>query len=544
VAETVGGEGGSGATTRPRRRPGDPLSPWNPATGTYGTPASSAGTGSLYTWDPATGSWQAYDFTGARPETRVECHPGPDGRPDCRYVPVSPVTPPSGTAPTGPTGHEMSVGKSRAEVIAGHYATVGGRDVYVETDAERAARAAGLQRDQNGYYTVVNGQKVYQTGMEQETGRRYHYEPGAALDPFTGERERTYDDEAEFVTHGSRAELEAQRRAAQDKLEELRQQYKNSRGDSWVVRGNILDRIREVEDEVIGIGRVLGDDPVPEVTHSVSGTLDTKFKGGVRVEMDFAVDVAGQELSFSQQLSTIPNGAHVVARALIAFGDRLWTPGKLAQPDMFRVDWEVPQSWTALDAAPTSTDEFVCSNPVSIMRIFLAPSTGNTFVGKGTESVFKVRAAVYELVVDEGKVPEEWRKEGDDGYYGATIGTPGGPGSGDAGLAAFLDGLGWRESRNNPVAHNRHSGAWGEWQIMPTNWKNWCKELGLNPEPKTPEKAEALTVWRISKMFRGRQSWRRTANAWHKGPGWERNHQDHLGSYARAILNHAGLPID
>ena len=508
-------------------------------------------------FDPATGRWTSTRQSGQQPQMRTECHYGPDGKLDCRSVPVnwSPSTTGTGTGSDTPAGPEMTVGKNYAENIASHYATVGGHDVYVETEAERLARESGLARDANGFYQLVNGKKVYSTGMDPETGRRFHYLPNAPLDPFTGERSMeegvgiVWDDPGEFVTHGSKADLEAQRRAAQDRLEQLRQQYKNARSDAWVVKNNLLVRIRDTEDEITAINRVLGEDPVPEVTHTVSGNVDNKFKGGVRVAMSFAIDEPGQELSFSDTLSTIPNGAYVVARADIAFGDRSWTPGRLMQPDMCRVDWEVPQAWTAIDAAPASTDEFICSNPLTIMRDFIAPSTGNTFVGKGTESVFKVKASVYELVIDENKIPEEWRREGDDGYTGGVIVIGDTPSSQ---LAAFMHGLGHQESGNNPTAHNRHSDAWGEWQIMPTNWENWSREMrrqGLltfsgHEAARTPENSEAIATWRISKMYRGRQSWRRTANAWHKGPGWERHHPDHLGTYASGVLEAAGLPVD
>lgn len=531
---------------RPTDPSGYPAPPGGGASGQY----QFAGYWIENIWDPATGTWTQQRHDGVAPPMREVVKIGPNGATSTAWVPQVPFVDTTVT-PSQDDGLTKTASKTRAEVIAGQYATVNGEDHYIETAAEQAARQAGLQRDANGYYKTVGGQKVYQTGIDEATGRRWHLDPTQPADPFTGAPGIKYDDLDSFTTHGTKSDLEKQRQTARDSLASLRKQYANSRGDAWVVRENILTRIRDTEDTIEGISRVLGEDPTPAPTDTVSGTTETKFVDGVKIDMDFAIDDPLTDLAFSPSLVFPTDGdLHVVARATIALSERLWKPGMLAQPDMMRVTWTVPEDYTALDSAPASTDEFISSNPLELMRDFLAPAVANTYLGKGSTDVFEVKAAPYEIVLDDADMPAKWHKEGADGYYGGYIDTGGTP---QDQLSKFMVGLGFVETRNNPDETRKSNGAYGEWQIMPRNWISWSKAVFGRVVDKTPENSETLAVWRVALLYQhsAAGSWRRVCIAWKYGPGLVKREPD-IGTMPgsagywrqKRCLEHAGLPPD
>jgi hypothetical protein len=469
----------------------------------------------------------------------------------CHWVPKN--------APEGSDeGRFWMESKTDAEIRASQLATVGGPDVYIPTAAEVAAQREGLQRDDRGYYRTVNGQRVYETEVDPDTGQRFHWET------VEGVKVRRYDDLREWtVPVGTPDELRERLQRKADELVRLRVQFKNLRGDSWVVRNNLLDRIRDVEDEVMGLNRALGADPVQPPTHVIS-SIETHPdpRTGIVIDLSFAIFEEDSPLSWSNPLNSVPQGAHVCVKASIRQTDRRWSPGKVRTPDVLRVEWEVPETYVPLDNAPPSgTDEFYCSDPLVLIRDFLAPTTGDTNAGRGTDAVFGVRAHQYELVTG-SETPDNIRKEGDDGYWGAYLDDPDPENPSTDNLTRFINGLCVPESNcenlrpDGSLKVNPNTGAFGKWQIMPNNWGPWVKAASKDgfpisgengaQTPKSEANQESVVRWRCGKIYEmsAQRSWRRVANAWHKGVNWSIANPGHFGSYAKKVLDAAGLPYD
>jgi hypothetical protein len=527
-----------------------------------------------WVYDPVTGGYAQRVFRGIRPpDEEYEAVLDPSGNP--LKIGGEPVYIRKGTGPmegTSSTLREPLPGKTAAEIVASQYATVSGRDVYIESDYERDLRKQGVARDQAGYYEWRKGEKVYLTGYD-DAGVRGRWMPG----PFVNSpRELVpFDDDLlrrDWVTpSGTDAQLRQRLVERNNLLDTLRRKYENSRGDSWMVRQNLLVRIRDLEDEITALNRSLGADPQNPPGFILHGPQDKDFnKQGIMLSMAFGLYSEEQAVQFTEGLSIIPGSAHVMVRLAISFDLDKFTPGQLSEPDVVRVRWIAPMGFLPLDNVPISgTDEFVNSQPLVVVRDFRAPA-GVTWVGGPEESLnltdvtFGAVVVPYRLVVDPLDTPEDWHWEGNDGYWGAAIGNPDAPGAST--LASFMNGLCMEESNCQAHRVNKQTGAFGKWQIMPRNWPIWSKDiLGTDPGslvrdpitgkmmwPKTEANIEFVAFTTCANIYKNMGSWRRVAVAWHHGRSWAKKHPDAgkpgtgggLEKYVRRILERAGIPMD
>jgi hypothetical protein len=102
------------------------------------------------------------------------------------------------------------------------------------------------------------------------------------------------------------------------------------------------------------------------------------------------------------------------------------------------------------------------------------------------------------------------------------------------GLGKFMNAIGRVESGGRYTARNKTSGAYGKYQIMPSNWPAWARRyLGNSKAKPTPANQEKVAAGKFRDLYKGLRSWRRVAYWWLTGSsrtaGWS--------SYARAYVN-------
>jgi hypothetical protein len=102
------------------------------------------------------------------------------------------------------------------------------------------------------------------------------------------------------------------------------------------------------------------------------------------------------------------------------------------------------------------------------------------------------------------------------------------------GLSRFMNAVGRIESGGNYTARNKVSGAYGKYQIMPSNWPAWAERyLGNAHAKQTPANQEKVARGKFTSLYRSLDSWRRVAYWWLTGSkrtsGWS--------SYATRYVN-------
>lgn len=94
------------------------------------------------------------------------------------------------------------------------------------------------------------------------------------------------------------------------------------------------------------------------------------------------------------------------------------------------------------------------------------------------------------------------------------------------GLGAFMEALGSVESGGRYDARNPTSGAYGRYQILPSNWPAWARiYLGDRRAKPTPANQDRVASGRLSDLHRAYDRWDRVAYWWLTGrkgprPGW------------------------
>ena len=91
----------------------------------------------------------------------------------------------------------------------------------------------------------------------------------------------------------------------------------------------------------------------------------------------------------------------------------------------------------------------------------------------------------------------------------------------------FLYALSQIESGGNYHARNRTSGAYGKYQIMPSNWPSWARRyIGNADAPPSPRNQEIVARAKVVELYHDLGSWRRVAYWWLTGSartsGWSR----------------------
>ncbi|HYO44621.1 MAG TPA: hypothetical protein VES19_15590 [Candidatus Limnocylindrales bacterium] len=86
------------------------------------------------------------------------------------------------------------------------------------------------------------------------------------------------------------------------------------------------------------------------------------------------------------------------------------------------------------------------------------------------------------------------------------------------GLGTFMEALGFVESGGRYTARNPVSGAYGKYQIMPSNWPAWAaRYLGDRKARPTPRNQDRVAAGRLTDLYRSYGSWQRTAYWWLTG---------------------------
>ena len=104
------------------------------------------------------------------------------------------------------------------------------------------------------------------------------------------------------------------------------------------------------------------------------------------------------------------------------------------------------------------------------------------------------------------------------------------------GLERFLYALGRVESGGRYTAHNSTSGAYGKYQILPSNWAAWAKlYIGSSRAPQTPTNQEIVAHRKVRTLYNWLDAWPTVAHWWLTGSS-ERN-PALWSSYSRSYVN-------
>jgi hypothetical protein len=92
------------------------------------------------------------------------------------------------------------------------------------------------------------------------------------------------------------------------------------------------------------------------------------------------------------------------------------------------------------------------------------------------------------------------------------------------GIDRFLYALGQIESGGNYTARNSITGAYGKYQIMPSNWPAWARlYIGSSTAPQTPANQERVARGKVTALYHWLDTWPNVAHWWLTGSG-ETNH--------------------
>lgn len=91
--------------------------------------------------------------------------------------------------------------------------------------------------------------------------------------------------------------------------------------------------------------------------------------------------------------------------------------------------------------------------------------------------------------------------------------------SGSVSLETFMAAIARTESGGRYEARNSKTGAYGKYQILPSNWSNWAQKAGLPANAKpTPENQDKVALNRFTHLYNKYDGdWTRMAAEWHAG---------------------------
>lgn len=106
------------------------------------------------------------------------------------------------------------------------------------------------------------------------------------------------------------------------------------------------------------------------------------------------------------------------------------------------------------------------------------------------------------------------------GTSGPRVVSSGGVSVGGVTATSFLAGLGRVESGGSYTAKNATTGAYGKYQILPSNWSSWAVKAGLPAnasmtDPENQEIVAAAAIARLAKSYGN--DWTKVAAAWRGG---------------------------
>lgn len=84
---------------------------------------------------------------------------------------------------------------------------------------------------------------------------------------------------------------------------------------------------------------------------------------------------------------------------------------------------------------------------------------------------------------------------------------------------AFINAIAGQESGGSYNAENSDTGAYGKYQILPSNWPEWAEEAGIGADaPRTPENQEIVARFKLGQYY-DKYGARGAAIAWYGGEG-------------------------
>lgn len=107
------------------------------------------------------------------------------------------------------------------------------------------------------------------------------------------------------------------------------------------------------------------------------------------------------------------------------------------------------------------------------------------------------------------------------------------------GLAQFKSAVGRIESGGNYSARNPSSGAYGKYQIMPSNWPAWARQyLGNANARQTPANQEKVASGKMTSLYRWLGSWKRVAYWWLTGSSRTTGWSSYARSYVAKVMRY------
>jgi hypothetical protein len=105
------------------------------------------------------------------------------------------------------------------------------------------------------------------------------------------------------------------------------------------------------------------------------------------------------------------------------------------------------------------------------------------------------------------------------------------------GLARFMAAVGSVESGGDYTARNPVTGAYGKYQIMPSNWPAWARQyLGNAKAKKTPRNQDRVAAGKMSSLHRWLGTWRRVAYWWLTGSSKTSGWSSHAKRYVAKVI--------
>jgi hypothetical protein len=111
------------------------------------------------------------------------------------------------------------------------------------------------------------------------------------------------------------------------------------------------------------------------------------------------------------------------------------------------------------------------------------------------------------------------------------------------GLERFMTAIARVESGGNHKAVNQISGAYGRYQILPSNWRAWAKRYLGNANAKpTPGNQEKVARAKMRSLYRWLGSWRRVSYWWLTGSSRTTAWSRAATNYVTRVMAYFGGP--
>ena len=111
------------------------------------------------------------------------------------------------------------------------------------------------------------------------------------------------------------------------------------------------------------------------------------------------------------------------------------------------------------------------------------------------------------------------------------------------GLDRFMTAVARVESGGNHRAVNKVSGAFGRYQIMPSNWRGWAKRYLGNANAKpTPANQEKVARAKMRSLYTWLRSWRRVSYWWLTGSSRKTAWSRAATNYVTRVMAYFGGP--